>query len=56
MIRLEYGDKIESMYHQVYIKGGYVYDPMYSSIPVNISDFINAYQKMNPGGIKIFRP
>ncbi|OIN55610.1 hypothetical protein [Arsenicibacter rosenii] len=52
---IEYGAKSSFQYHQVFVKGKYVYDPMYSSSPIKTSDFIKAYQSMNPTGIKILR-
>lgn len=55
MTGIEYGSKTEFTYHQVFVKGKYVYDPMFSSKPVLKSDFIKAYQKMNSAGIKILK-
>ncbi|MBB4808265.1 hypothetical protein HNP38_003607 [Chryseobacterium defluvii] len=52
---LEYGKKDVFRYHQVYVKGGYVYDPMYSGTPIRTKDYIKIYQKMNPQGIKLQR-
>jgi len=52
---IEYGKKETFTYHQVYVKGNYVYDPMYSGTPIRTKDYIKAYQKMNPQGIKLQR-
>ncbi|WP_294277449.1 transposase [uncultured Chryseobacterium sp.] len=52
---IEYGKKETFTYHQVYVKGGYVYDPMYSGTPIKTKDYIKIYQKMNPQGIKLQR-
>lgn len=53
---VEYGEQnVDFMYHQVFVKGQYVYDPMFGKKPILTSDFIKAYQKMNPKGIKLKR-
>jgi RHS repeat-associated protein len=52
---VEYGQKAEFSYHQVFEKGGYVYDPMFGQAPVKTADFIKAYQEMNPGGIDVVK-
>ncbi|KMQ61888.1 hypothetical protein ACM40_06075 [Chryseobacterium sp. BLS98] len=52
---IEYGKKEAFTYHQVYVKGNYVYDPMYSGTPIRTKDYIKVYQKMNPKGIKLQR-
>ncbi|WP_183044054.1 RHS repeat domain-containing protein [Sphingobacterium siyangense] len=53
---VEYGEKnVDFMYHQVFVKGQYVFDPMFGKKPILTSDFIKAYQSMNPKGIKLKR-
>ena len=52
---IEYGKKAEFQYHQVFVKGKYTYDPMFSIQPVKTIQLIKAYQQMNPIGIKLLR-
>ncbi len=50
---VEYGQKTEFVFHQVVEKDGYIYDPMFGSEPVPKADYMAAYNKMNPGGLKV---
>ena len=49
----EFGVQTDFMYHQVYVKGKFVYDPMFSDKPILTSEFIKEYQKINPKGLNI---
>ena len=55
MTGIEYGTKTEFTNHQVFVKGEFVYDPMFGSSPVKTEDFIKAYQNMNPNGILLLK-
>jgi hypothetical protein len=50
---IEYGQKAEFEYHQVFQKDGWIYDPMRSGKPIKSTDFMGEYNKMNPGGLNI---
>ncbi len=52
---IEYGKRAGFTYHQVYVKGTYVYDPMFSSAPIKTIDFLKTYQEMNPAGVKLIK-
>ena len=40
-------------YHQFYMKDNYVYDPMFSSDPVPMGDYMEQYNSINPGGLNL---
>lgn len=41
------------VYHQVYVEGGFVYDPRFSLTPVPIQSYIAQLVSANPGGVQI---
>ncbi len=48
-----YGKVEDSLYHQVYSDGFYIFDPRYSSIPHPKDDYFRAMEKINPGGFRV---
>lgn len=50
---MEYGNKTNFTYHQVFVKDGMVYDPMLGDAPLTTTKFINMYKKMNPDGLNV---
>ncbi len=50
---IEYGAKEEFMYHRVFMKNGYIYDPMYGDTPIDADIYFDSYNKMNPKGLNI---
>lgn len=49
---IEYGEPARFEFHQVFQKDGWIYDPMRGSAPINASDYMKEYNKLNPEGLK----
>jgi RHS repeat-associated protein len=50
---IEYGTEENFVYHQVFEKDGYIYDPMYSGAPVKTGDYMKMINNLNPKGVKV---
>lgn len=44
---IEYGVQEEYVYHEVYVKGGFVYDPRYSVDPIKKKDYYKMIKDLN---------
>jgi hypothetical protein len=49
----EYGEIMDFEYHEVFSDGKYIYDPRYSDNPILKSDYLDALNNLNSGGINI---
>jgi hypothetical protein len=45
----EHGEEVRYLYHEVYVRRGYVYDPRWSPNPVRYGSYMRAMHEANPG-------
>ncbi|RFM33180.1 hypothetical protein [Chitinophaga silvisoli] len=50
---IEYGERVEVQYYQVFENRGCIYDPMYGDKPIKTADYLGEYYKLNPGGLDV---
>jgi RHS repeat-associated protein len=50
---MQYGESRQFTFHQFFVKNGYVYDPMFSDKPMLLKKYIEQYQTLNGGNIKV---